>query len=117
MTKIRTVVVDGKEIEIEESSGNVFADLGLPDPEERLAKADLAIAIARTIRDQGLTEVQAAELLGIAQPDLSEVLRGRLSGWSIERLTRLLNRLGQDVEITVRPAERGKQGRLRVRVA
>lgn len=117
MNEIRTVVVDGKEIEIEESSGNVFADLGLPDPEERLAKADLAIAIARTIRDRGLTQTEAAALLGITQPDVSNLARGSLSDWSIERLTRLLNRLGQDVEITVRPAEDGEQGHLRVRVA
>ncbi len=117
MNKIRTVEVDGKEIEMEESSGNVFADLGLPDPDERLAKADLSIAIARTIRDRRLTQAQAAELLGIAQPDVSNLVRGRLSGWSLERLTRLLNRLGQDVEITIRPAEKGEPGHLRVRVA
>jgi predicted XRE-type DNA-binding protein len=115
--RIHTVVVDGKEVEVEDSSGNVFADLGLPDPEERLAKADLAIAIARSIRERGLTQAQAAELLGIAQPDVSNVVRGRLSGYSIERLTRLLNRLGQDVEITVRPAEDPEGGHLRVRVA
>jgi predicted XRE-type DNA-binding protein len=115
--KIRTVVVDGEEIEIEESSGNVFADLGLPDPEERLVKAMLSRQIDKQIEARGLTQAQAAELLGITQPDVSNLVRGRLSGWSLERLTRLLNRLGQDVEITVRPAENPAQGRLRVRVA
>lgn len=113
----RTVVVDGKEYEIEESSGNIFADLGLPNPEERLAKADLSIAIEREIRARGLTQKQAAELLGITQPDVSEIVRGRLSGWSIERLSRLLTRLGQDVEITVRPSPEGGPGRLQVKVA
>src|ERR671918_777707 len=93
------------EIQVEESSGNVFADLGLSDPEERLAKADLAIAISREIESRGLTQAEAADLLGVAQPDVSNLMRGRLSGYSIERLTRLLNALGQDVEIHVRPSQ------------
>jgi len=102
---------------VEESSGNVFADLGLPDPEERLAKSDLAIAIAREIESRGLTQAEAAELLGVAQPDISNLRRGRLAGYSIERLTRLLNALGQDVEIRIRPARAGKErGHLRVAV-
>jgi predicted XRE-type DNA-binding protein len=102
---------------VEESSGNVFADLGLPDPEERLAKADLAIAIAREIASRGMTQAEAAELLGVAQPDISNLRRGRLSGYSIERLTRLLNALGQDVEIRVCPAGTGSErGHLRVAV-
>ncbi len=111
MTKKRS------EIPVEESSGNVFADLGLSDPEERLAKADLAIAISREIQSRGLTQVQAAELLGVAQPDVSNLMRGRLSGYSIERLTRLLNTLGQDVEIRIRPGQNsGERGHLRVAV-
>jgi predicted XRE-type DNA-binding protein len=102
---------------VEESSGNVFADLGLPDPEERLAKADLAIAIGREIESRGLTQAQAAELLGVAQPDISNLRRGRLAGYSIERLTRLLNVLGQDVEIRIRPTRAGmERGHLRVAV-
>ena len=105
------------EIPVEESSGNVFADLGLMDPEERLAKADLAIAISREIEARGLTQGAAAELLGVAQPDVSNLMRGRLSGYSIERLTRLLNALGQDVEIRIRPAGKGdERGHLRVAV-
>jgi predicted XRE-type DNA-binding protein len=102
-------------IAVEHSSGNVFADLGLPNPEERLAKADLAIAIAREIEARSLTQTAAAELLGIAQPDVSNVMRGRLAGYSIERLTRLLNALGWDVEIRVRPRRAGRgRGHLRV---
>jgi predicted XRE-type DNA-binding protein len=105
------------QMQVEESSGNVFADLGLSDPEERLAKADLAIAISREIQSRGLTQAEAAELLGVAQPDVSNLMRGRLSGYSIERLTRLLNALGQDVEIRIRPAGKGEQrGHLRVAV-
>ena len=105
------------EIQAEESSGNVFADLGLADPEERLAKADLAIAISREIESRGLTQAEAADLLGLAQPDVSNLMRGRLSGYSIERLTRLLNALGQDVEIRIRPSQTGSErGHLRVAV-
>ncbi len=115
--RIRPVMADGEEVEVEESSGNVFADLGLPDPEERLAKALLSRQIARLIRARELTQAEAAELLGIKQPDVSNIVRGRLSGWSLERLTRLLNRLGQDVEITVRPSADPEQGHLRVQVA
>jgi predicted XRE-type DNA-binding protein len=104
-------------ISVEESSGNVFADLGLSDPEERLAKADLAIAISREIESRGLTQAEAADLLGVAQPDVSNLTRGRLSGYSIERLTRLLNALGQDVEIRIRPSQNGgERGHLRVAV-
>lgn len=103
------------EIAVEKSGGNVFADLGLPNAEERLAKADLAIAIAREIETRSLTQAAAAVLLGVAQPDVSNLMRGRLSGYSIERLTRLLNVLGQDVEIRVRRARAGtRRGHLRV---
>ncbi|MBI4207471.1 MAG: XRE family transcriptional regulator [Betaproteobacteria bacterium] len=110
-----TVKRKGEKILVEESSGNVFADLGLPNAEERLAKADLAIAIAREIESRGLTQAEAADLLGVAQPDISNLMRGRLSGYSIERLTRLLNALGRDVEIRIHPTRAGEQrGHLRV---
>jgi predicted XRE-type DNA-binding protein len=97
------------------SSGNVFADMGLPDAEELLAKADLAIQISRIIEERGLTQAQAAEALGVDQPKVSALVRGRLEGFSMERLYRFLNALGQDVEIVVRPKPRTeKQGRTRV---
>jgi predicted XRE-type DNA-binding protein len=91
----------------QESSGNVFADLGLPNAPELQAKADLAWEISRTIDERELTQTQAAELLGIDQPKVSALVRGRLSGFSMERLYRFLNALGKDVEIVVRsPASR-----------
>jgi predicted XRE-type DNA-binding protein len=91
----------------QESSGNVFADLGLPNARELQAKADLAWEISRTIEERELTQAQAAELLGIDQPKVSALVRGRLSGFSMERLYRFLNALGKDVEIVVRsPATR-----------
>lgn len=97
-----------EEIKIEPSSGNVFADLGLSNPEERLAKAKLAMRISNIIDARGLTQVEAAELLEINQPKISDLLRGRLKGFSTERLFRFLNLLGQDVKIVIRekPARR-----------
>jgi len=105
----------GKRIEIEEGSGNVFADVGLPNPEERLAKADLAIRIAETIRARRLTQTRTAHILKIDQPKISRLLRGQLSGFSTERLMHFLTLLGRDVEITVKAAPRSRrQGHLRV---
>jgi predicted XRE-type DNA-binding protein len=83
------------------SSGNVFADLGLPNPEEALAKAELANKITVLIQERGLTQLQAAKLLGVDQPKVSALVRGRLSGFSLERLMRFLLLLGQDIKITV----------------
>lgn len=109
----RKVTVDG--IEVEQGSGNVFADLGLPNPEERLAKALLSRAIHKAIEARGLTQTQAAELLGCAQPDVSNIVRGNVSGFTIERLARYLGALGFDVEIRVRPtADVEERGHLSV---
>ena len=88
------------------SSGNVFADLGLPDAEELQAKAGLVHRIAKVIEKRGLTQMQAAALLGIDQPKISNLLRGRLDGFSTERLFRFLNALGQDIEIVIREKPR-----------
>ena len=102
----------------QESSGNVFADLGLPNAPELQAKADLALEISRTIAERGLTQAQAAEVLGIDQPKVSALIRGRLTGFSMERLYRLLNALGKDVEIVVRtPASKRRNPGLRVLTA
>lgn len=92
-----------QEINVQVSSGNVFADLGLPDPEEMLIKAELARQISEIIIQQHLTQIEAAELLGIDQPKVSALMRGKITGFSIERLFRLLNALGRDVEIVVKP--------------
>lgn len=107
-----------KKTRIEESSGNVFADIGLANPEERLAKADLAMRISETIRARRLTQNRAADILKIDQPKISRLLRGQLSGFSTERLMRFLILLGRDIEITVKPVPRTRrQGRLRVVIA
>ena len=104
-----------KAIDVVEGSGNVFADIGLPNPEERLAKADLAIRIGAAIRARRLTQARAARILKIDQPKVSRLLRGRLSGFSTERLMHFLTLLGRDIEIVVKTAPRSRRlGRLRV---
>lgn len=103
------------EITVTESSGNVFADIGLPEPEEELTKAQLASHIRQVIRRQRLTQVAAAARMGIDQPKVSALLNGRLANFSSDRLMRLLTALGQDVEITVRTKPRNRaHGRVRV---
>jgi len=86
---------------ISTSSGNVFADLGFPNPEEKLAKAELARQINNLIDKKCLNQVEAARLLDIDQPEMSLLSRGRLSGFSFERLFRFLNILGHDITIKV----------------
>jgi len=95
------------------SSGNVFADLGLPDADLLLAKAEFAIAITTIIRERGLTQTAAARELGVHQSRISAITRGRLDDFSLERLMAFARRLGQDVDITVSPStEPERQGRM-----
>ena len=89
-----------------ESSGNVFADLDYPEADEMLAKAELAQKIAGILQERHLTQVQAAAILGVDQPKVSALIRGRLSGFSIERLLRFVLLLGSDVAITIKPHKR-----------
>jgi predicted XRE-type DNA-binding protein len=96
------------EVDYVVSSGNVFADLGLPNPEEALAKAELANKISVLIQERKLTQAKAAKLLGIDQPKVSMLLRGRLTGFSLERLMRFLLLLGQDIRITVEATPRNR---------
>ena len=88
-------------------SGNVFRDLGLPNPDLLLAKAHLVQQIRDLIEERKLTQAKAATLLGLDQPKISALARGRTDGYSIDRLFKFLNLLGQDVEITVRPKGSG----------
>jgi predicted XRE-type DNA-binding protein len=107
-------------IKVKLSGGNVFADLGLNNPEERLAKAQLAVRIAAAIKARKLTQLTAAEVCGIDQPKISKLMRGDLYGFSTDQLFRFLTALGQDVEIIVRdrPRRRGSvKGKLTVRAA
>jgi predicted XRE-type DNA-binding protein len=94
------------------SSGNVFADIGLPDAEVSLVKADLIINIASLIKKKGLTQAQAAKIMGIAQPDVSKLMRGHFAGFSYERIFGFLTALGEKVTIEVGEARTKKQARV-----
>jgi predicted XRE-type DNA-binding protein len=88
------------------SSGNVFADIGVPDAQVHLAKADLVIGIAAIIKSKGLSQTAAAKLMGIAQPDVSRLMRGHFEGFSYDRLFDFLNALGERVHVVVTEANR-----------
>ena len=96
-------------IRVTDGSGDVFADLGFPNPQREALKASLTLQLYRIIKERGLTQTQAAELLGIRQPNVSSLMRGQSGVFSVERLMDFLTALGQDVEITVRPT-RHEQG-------
>ena len=93
-------------IRITESSGNVFADLAFPHPEQEELKARLTLQIYRTIKTRKLTQVKAGELLGITQPRVSSLMRGQSGNFSVERLMELLTALGHDIEIAVTPTRK-----------
>lgn len=94
--------------EIHDSSGNIFEDMGMREAEERLAKAELARLIRREIGDRGLSQTEAAALLGVQQPDVSDLVRGKLSRFSMARLERFLNALDLEIKILVGPRPEGK---------
>ena len=103
------------DIAVTPGSGNVFADLGVAEPEEELAKAQLAVHIRDAIKRRRLTQAEAARLVEIAQPKISSLMNGRLTGFSSDRLLRCLTALGQDVDIVVRSRAKGDaRGHLRV---
>jgi predicted XRE-type DNA-binding protein len=99
----KTKAISKEPARVERGSGNVFADLGLSNPDLALAKAELVQRIRDLIAERNLTQVKAAEILGLDQPKVSALVRGRVEGYSIDRLFRFLNALGQRVLITVRP--------------
>ncbi|HYX72860.1 MAG TPA: helix-turn-helix transcriptional regulator [Nitrososphaera sp.] len=87
------------------SSGNVLTDLELPDADERMLKAELAVQICRFIEEKGWTQTEAAEAVGLDQLKVSYLLRGRLAGFSVDRLLSILNRLGHSVEVRISAEE------------
>ena len=105
------------DLTVESGSGNPYADLGLPEAEDMRVKAELARQIAQIIKGRRLTQQSAAELLGMTQPKLSEMLRGRFRGISQTKMIECLNRLGRDVNIVVRKAGRRAVGHTQVMVA
>lgn len=100
------------DLKIHDSTGNVFTDIGARDAEELLAKAELARLIRHEITRRGLTQAVAADLLGMKQPDVSDLVRGKLSRFSLSRLERLLNALDLEIRIQVgpKPADKAQAG-------
>ena len=99
------------------SSGNVFADLGLPDAAELQTKARLCAALNRIVERKRLTQSEVAVALGINQPKVSALLHYKLEGFSVERLMHFLVALGQDVEILVKPRPGSRSARIAVKAA
>ena len=95
-----------RKIRVEEGSGNVFADIGVPNPEEALAKAEIARQVNRILTKRGLSQVQAGALLRIAQPRVSDLVRGRLGKFSLEKLLQFARLAGIDVEIQMRASNK-----------
>ena len=109
----KTLKKTASPMRITESSGNVFADLGLPNPDQELVKSQLTLQIYRIIRKRGITQAEAAKILGVRQPHVSLLMRNRAGTFSVGRLMEFLTALGQDVEVTVRPTRR-EQGEMSV---
>ena len=99
---MKSRVVDG--VEVQRSSGNVYADLGLPDADRLKIKAGLVIEIRKAMRRLGLSQQAAAKRMGITQPKVSDMMRGDFTNLSERKLMDCLNRLGYDIEIRVQPA-------------
>ena len=102
---------------VERGSGNVFADLGHPDADAHLLKAELVSRIDAIVRQRGITQTATGCLLGLSQPDVSRLLRGDFREYSLERLFRLLTALGRDVEIVIRQPRSATGGKLRIAAA
>ena len=102
-----------KKIQFERGSSNVFKDLDLPDAEELFLKAKLGFEVFQIIEKRKLTQTEAAETLGVKQPEISRLKQGKFNHYSVERLMTFLNRLNHDVEIHIIPSE-DRQGEQRV---
>jgi predicted XRE-type DNA-binding protein len=105
-SRIRAKKYPVKNIPAERSTGNVFAGLGLPEPQQELLKAKLTLQLYRLIKQRGITQTEAGKILGIKQPYFSALMRNRSGIFSVERLMDFLTALGQDVQITVRPTRK-----------
>jgi predicted XRE-type DNA-binding protein len=106
-----------RKIAVEEGSGNVFADLGFEKPEEEQLRADLVLQLVLAMRRRGISQAQAARILGVDQAKISKLVNGRLGGFSLERLLRFLNALNHDVRIVIDGKVRRRPGRVVVEAA
>lgn len=112
MKKEKTIEEEWADTRVEIGSGSVYADLGLKNYKEMETKSNLVIEISKAIKKKKLTQTQAAEIFGISQPKLSELLSGHFRGYSVERLIYFLNEIGQDVDIVVKSKPRNRKARV-----
>jgi len=106
-----------QEIKVHASAGNVFADLGLPHSKEDMLKVEIARVISATIKSRGLTQAEAGAIMGIDQAKVSTLVRGRLQGFSIERMILFVVKLGRDVNISISREHSDREGRVCVKTA
>jgi predicted XRE-type DNA-binding protein len=99
-------------IKITKSSGNVFADIGIPGADEHFVKAEIVLDIAARIKAKGLTQAQVAKITGLSQPDVSKLLRGNFAGYTLDRLFSFLRALGNDIRIHIVPTKDKRAGQL-----
>ena len=99
-------------IKVTKSSGNVFADIGIPNADEHFVKAEIVLGITARIKAKKLTQAQAAKVMGLSQPDVSKLLRGNFAGYTLDRLFSFLRALGNDVRIQIVPTKGKKAGQL-----
>lgn len=112
--KGRTFEKEMADIRTEIGTGSVYQQLSIKNYKDMETKADLVMEIDKSIKKRKLTQTEAAELLGISQPKLSELLRGRFRGYSVERLIHFLNELGKDVDIVIKSKPRNRRARINV---
>lgn len=112
MKKTRTLEQEMADTKVEVGEGSIYSDIGLKNHEEMETKSNLVSEISKAIKKRKLTQVEAAEIFGISQPKLSELLNGRFRGYSVERLLHFLNEIGQDVDIVVRSKPRHRKARI-----
>ncbi len=101
-----------RKVKITKSSGNVFADIGIPNADEHFFKAEIVLDIVARIKAKGLTQAQAAKVMGLSQPDISKLLRGNFAGYTLDRLFSFLRALGNDVRIQIVPTRRKTKGQI-----
>lgn len=104
-------------VEVIDSTGNAFADLGLPSSDEDIFKVALARAITNTVRKRDLKQTEVAKIIGVNQAEVSKILSGRLRGFSVERLMHMLVALGHDVDMHISARHNNRPGRIRVKAA
>ena len=101
-----------RKVKVTKSSGNIFADIGVPNANEHFVKAEIVLDIAARIKAKGLTQAQVAKVIGLSQPDVSKLLRGNFAGYTLDRLFAFLRALGNDVRIQIVPTRKNTKGQI-----